>query len=117
LGKVEAVNGLATLRSKKIIICLIVQSLAQLDAIYGRDQRKVIVDNSAYKTILNATDAETQEYFSRLVGTYERHRISRSRSFEGEDSDDARATALPRPLKPRGLSNRRNSRHSKTLYC
>jgi type IV secretion system protein VirD4 len=93
LGKMEVINGLATLRSKKITICLIVQSLAQLEAIYGRDQRKIIVDNCAYKAILSATDAETQEYFSRLVGTYERARVSSSRSFEGEDTEDVKGSS------------------------
>jgi len=73
LGKVGAIiDGLATLRSKKITICLIVQSLAQLDLIYGIHERKVIADTCSYKAILSATDAETQEYFSRLVGTYDK---------------------------------------------
>jgi len=93
LGKVEAVNGLATLRSKKVTICLIAQSLAQLDGIYGRDSRKVIADNCSYKAILNATDAETQEYFSRLVGTYERARISHGKSFDGEDTDTVKGSS------------------------
>jgi len=73
LGKVGAIiDGLATLRSKKITICLIIQSLAQLDLIYGTNERKVIADTCSYKAILSATDAETQEYFSRLVGTYDK---------------------------------------------
>ena len=86
LGKVEAVKGLATLRSKGVTICLLVQSLAQLDYIYGRSYRQVIADNCAYKVILNATDAETQEYFSRLVGTGEKPRITQTISYaESED--------------------------------
>lgn len=77
LGKVSAMlDGLATLRSKKISICLIIQSLAQLDTIYGQNERKIISDTCAYKAILSATDADTQEYFSRLVGTYDKQTIS-----------------------------------------
>jgi len=73
LGKIPSImNGLATLRSKKISICLFVQSLAQLDLIYGEKERKVISDTCAYKAILSATDADTQEYFSRLVGTFDK---------------------------------------------
>lgn len=79
LGKIQTiVNGLSTLRSKGIHIMLILQSLAQLDAIYGKDIRKVITDNCNYKVILNANDADTQEYFSKLVGTEERKKISNS---------------------------------------
>jgi type IV secretion system protein VirD4 len=83
LGKVETIEtALATLRSKKITICLIIQSLAQLDALYGTENRRVILDNCVYKAILNATDADTQEYFSRLVGTYEKKRQGHSANFE-----------------------------------
>ena len=83
LGKIPAIiDGLATLRSKKISICLIIQSLAQLDMIYGRDARKVIADTCAYKAILSANDQETQEYFSKLVGTYDKETISRGTQFE-----------------------------------
>jgi len=81
LGKVAAISdALATLRSKKITICLIIQSLAQLDVIYGKPSRQVISDNCSYKAILRATDADTQAYFSRLVGTYEKVKESRSES-------------------------------------
>ena len=83
LGKIPAItDALATLRSKKITICLIVQSLAQLDMIYGHDTRKVIADTCAYKAILSASDADTQEYFSKLVGTYEKIRSSHSQNFD-----------------------------------
>lgn len=77
LGKVSAMmDGLATLRSKKITICLIIQSLAQLDTIYGQNERKVIADTCAFKAVLGATDADTQEYFSRLAGTYDKQVIT-----------------------------------------
>jgi type IV secretion system protein VirD4 len=85
LGKIEAViTGLATLRSKKITIMPIIQSLAQLDATYGHEQRKIIADNCSWKAVLNATDADTQKYFSQLVGTEQRVKESRTRS--GYDS-------------------------------
>ena len=83
LGKIPAItDALATLRSKKITICLMVQSLAQIEMIYGHDARKVIADTCAFKAILGATDADTQEYFSKLVGTYEKIRTSQSQNFD-----------------------------------
>ena len=79
LGKVKSItNGLSTLRSKGIQIMLIMQSLAQLDMIYGKDNRKVITDNCNYKIILNASDVDTQEYFSKLVGTVDIEKKSSS---------------------------------------
>ena len=106
LGKIETViNGLATLRSKKITIALFVQSLAQLDAIYGSDNRKVMVDNCQYKAILNATDAETQDYFSRLVGTYDKQKKSQSANYEqytgiGTGTGTSQTTEEKRIIKP-----------------
>jgi len=70
LGKLDVIaNAFSTLRSKKITICLMIQSLAQLDAIYGKDCRRIIIDNCDYKVILRVTDADSQKYFSELVGT------------------------------------------------
>ncbi|MDR0372083.1 MAG: type IV secretory system conjugative DNA transfer family protein [Nitrososphaerota archaeon] len=44
LGKIPAItDALATLRSKKITACIIIQSLAQLKMIYGHDTQEVIL--------------------------------------------------------------------------
>lgn len=83
IGKIpKIIDGLSTLRSKKITICLVVQSLAQLEMIYGHTTRKVIADTCAFKAVLGATDAETQKYFSQLVGTYEKLKNQKSKSFD-----------------------------------
>lgn len=77
LGKIETIsNGLATLRSKKIHIALFVQSKSQLNAIYGKDVAEVISDNCAYKAILKASEPNTQEWCSKLVGTYDKEKTS-----------------------------------------
>jgi len=61
-------NALATLRSRNVHIVGVIQSMAQLDKLYGRDDRKVIADNCRFKLVLSATDPETQKYFSDLAG-------------------------------------------------
>ena len=87
LGKIEVIiNALATLRSKNISFCLVIQSLAQLDTIYGNSVRKVIVDNCAYKLIYKATDPNTQEEISRMIGTKAQVRNSRNITYGGDDS-------------------------------
>lgn len=69
-GKLESItNSIAILRSKSVNFCLIVQSIAQLDKIYGDYDRRIIFDNCQYKAILQANDAETQQYLSNLIGT------------------------------------------------
>lgn|GEM_PF-2346923 len=61
-------QALATLRSRNVHILGIIQSMAQLDKIYGIEERKVIADNCRFKLVLSATDPETQRYFSDLAG-------------------------------------------------
>ena len=69
-GKIEVItSALKILRSKNVTISLFCQSLADLDETYGKDTRRTILDNCPYKAILSASDAETQRYFSDLVGT------------------------------------------------
>ena len=111
LGKIPAImDGLATLRSKKISICLIIQSLAQLDMIYGQSARKVISDTCSYKAILGATDADTQEYFSKLVGTYDKKRESHGENREyyseiGSNKNANITTEEKRIIKPEEFSS------------
>lgn len=69
LGEIPALtDALATLRSRNVHILSIVQSMAQLDMLYGPDRRKVIADNCRYKLVLSASDPETQRYFADLTG-------------------------------------------------
>ena len=70
LGKVGMIeNAVSTLRSKGVTICLVMQSLAQLDRTYGKVSRQIIVDNCQYKAILNVTDSENQKIFSDMIGS------------------------------------------------
>ena len=72
LGKISAIkNGLATLRSRGVTFALFVQSLADLDEIYGSTTSRVISDICTYKVVLCVADATSQEYVSKLVGTIE----------------------------------------------
>jgi len=74
LGEVPSLtDALATLRSRNVHILSIIQSMAQLDLIYGQDRRKVIADNCRYKLVLSASDPETQKYFAELAGQHTVH--------------------------------------------
>lgn len=85
-GKLEPIkNAVSTLRSKSVNICLVVQSIAQLDSIYGQLDRRIIMDNCQYKVILNACDPETQKLLADLIGT----RIIPEKSTSSRDSIDS----------------------------
>ena len=67
-GKLEIVEALRKLRKKHVRIMVLTQSLADLDMIYGKDERIAMLNNFAYKVILGCGDTETQEYFSKMIG-------------------------------------------------
>lgn len=105
LGKIEAItSGLATLRSKNIHIDLIVQSKSQLNAIYGKDVAEIITDNCAYKAILRASEPTTQEWCSKLVGTYDKKKVSSNYNADimgvGKGQGTSSSTEEKRIIKP-----------------
>lgn len=87
-GKLPLISdAVSTLRSKNVNICIVIQSLAQLDKIYGEADRRIILDNCQFQAILRANDAETQQYFSSLIGTQKGIAKSVSESWD-EDFDN-----------------------------
>ena len=79
LGRIESImGGISTLAGRNIHLTLIVQSKAQLNAIYGKDNATIITDNCNYKAILKATDPETQKWCADLVGKYDKEKTSSS---------------------------------------
>lgn len=82
-SKLEMItSAMSTLRSKNVNICLIVQSIAQLDSIYGEYKRRIMFDNCQYKAILRSDDADTQKYLSDLIGTCIRRQHSVSEQLD-----------------------------------
>lgn len=68
LGKMDITPALRKLRKRHARIMLLTQSTADLDLIYGRDERMSMLNNFAYKAILSASDADTQRYIADLIG-------------------------------------------------
>ena len=70
LGKLPMLaTCLSTLRSRGVFAALFIQSLAQLDGLYGKAVRCELVDNCNFTAILRANDADTQQYLAELIGT------------------------------------------------
>lgn len=68
LGRLDILHALQTLRKKHVRILVLTQSLSDLDMIYGKNERIAMTNNFKYKAVLEATDPDTQDYFSRLIG-------------------------------------------------
>lgn len=78
LGKMEITDALRKLRKKNVRIMMLTQSMADIDLIYGRDERMAMMNNYRFKVILGANDTETQEYFAKLIGYKNATRTSTS---------------------------------------
>ena len=76
LRHLEILGPMRKFRKNGANICILTQSLADIDLAYSRDERKVILDNCAYTVVLSGNDPETRTYFSDLVGKEEHRKIS-----------------------------------------
>ena len=82
LGKFPAItSGLMTLRSAGVTFAIFIQSIASLDEIYGHTTARVILDNCTFKVILGASDVESQQHCSNLVGSVATPQGSISENF------------------------------------
>ena len=61
-------SSMASLRSKKVSLFLLMQSLHQLSSIYGESQAHQILDLCQYINVFNCQDPSSRTYFSQLVG-------------------------------------------------
>lgn len=68
LGYLDIANALRTLRKRGVRIMALTQALADIDLIYGRAEREVLMNNFAIKVVLSATDVVSQQYFAELLG-------------------------------------------------
>lgn len=80
LGKMEITDALRKLRKKRIRIMMLTQSMADIDLIYGRDERMAMMNNYRFKVVLGASDTDTQEYFAKLIGYQDTKKYSKSRN-------------------------------------
>lgn len=80
IGKMQIEDPLARLRSRKVCIWLCVQGIAQLDKTYGKDGRRVIMDNCSALIVFDSKDPEAAKYFSELAGTYRETKVSNHRN-------------------------------------
>lgn len=102
LGRVDILNALRTLRKRHIRILLLTQSFADLDAVYGRENRMIIADNCGYKVILKITDPDTQDYVSRLIG--EQDVIKQSHNWNSNQNGYTEVPHKERIIQPAELA-------------
>lgn len=82
-------SAMSTLRSKKVTLFLLMQSIAQLEAKYGDVQAREIIDLCSYISVFNAQDPKSREFFHKLIGT--RKMLKRSTSLSSKSEYDKTA--------------------------
>ena len=86
-------KAMSTLRSKKVSLFLLMQSIAQLEGRYGEAHAREIIDLCAYISVFNAQDPKSREYFQKLVGR--RKMLKRSTSLsKGTKQNDTSGTSV-----------------------
>lgn len=78
LGKLEIIDALRKLRKKHIRLLILTQSLPDIDLVYGREERMAMMNNFRFTVLMNATDADTQEYYAKIIGYKDTTRHSTS---------------------------------------
>lgn len=76
LRHLEILGPMRKFRKNGANICILTQSLSDIDLVYSKDERKVILDNCAYTVVLSGNDPETRTYFSDLVGQADHDKVS-----------------------------------------
>lgn len=83
IGRIDVLtNALSMLRSKKVTMLLIAQSIAQLSAIYGHDVRNIMLENCDFQAVLRVNCVDSQKYFSELAGTVLKLTLSVSEQYD-----------------------------------
>lgn len=115
-GKLEMIaSAMATLRSKSVNFCLIVQSIAQLDKHYGEDERRDILDNCQYQVILRSNDAETSRLHSDSIGTAKTTNKSMSVNLNDFEEITGRSLQISEVREPRVFSHELRCLHDVIL--
>ncbi len=107
LGKLEITPALRKLRKKKVRIMVLTQSMADLDVLYGHDERMAMLTNFSYKVLLGAGDVDTQKYFADLIGKEDRATTSSTTHGFGLFSDTSHTTGTEQRyiIEPAQLAN------------
>lgn len=84
LGKLEGMkNAFCTFRKRGVRIMICVQSLIDIEGVYGREDSASIFNNCALICVLNVRDPDTQENIARIIGHHTVERVSKTVNANG----------------------------------
>lgn len=82
----------------------VIQSMAQLDATYGKETARTILTNHALQIAYAPREQQDANDYSEMLGytTVRRQNVTRGREFSRSESEERRALMLPQELKAMG---------------
>lgn len=105
IGRVEIIaTAVSYMAGYNIRLLPIIQSMAQLDAVYGREQARTLITNHALQILYAPREQQDANDYSEMLGytTVKRESISRGREVSRSENEERRALMLPQELKAMG---------------
>lgn len=106
IGKVDIIaTAVAYMAGYNIRLLPIIQSMAQLDAVYGKDVSRTIITNHALQIIYAPREQQDANDYSDMLGytTVRKQNVTRGREVSRSESEERRALMLPQELKAMGF--------------
>jgi type IV secretion system protein VirD4 len=105
IGKVDIIaSAVSYMAGYNLRLLPIIQSMAQLDATYGKEVARTIVTNHALQILFAPREQQDANDYSEMLGytTVRRQNITRGREYSRSESEERRALMLPQELKAMG---------------
>lgn len=106
IGKVDIISSAVSyMAGYNIRLLPIIQSMAQLDATYGKDVSRTIITNHALQIIYAPREQQDANDYSEMLGytTVRKENVTRGRDYTRSESEERRALMLPQELKAMGF--------------
>ncbi len=105
IGRVDIIaSAVAYMAGYNVRLLPIIQSMAQLDAIYGKDVSRTIITNHALQIIYAPREQQDANDYSEMLGytTVRKQNVTKGREVTRSVSEERRALMLPQELKAMG---------------
>jgi type IV secretion system protein VirD4 len=105
IGRIDIIaSAVAYMAGYNLRLLPIIQSMAQLDAVYGRELARTLVTNHALQILYAPREQQDANDYSEMLGytTVRRQNITRGRDVSRSESEERRALMLPQELKAMG---------------
>ena len=107
IGKVEIIaTAVSYMAGYNLRLLPIIQSMAQLDAVYGKEHARTIMTNHALQILFAPREQQDANDYSEMLGytTVRKQSVSRNKSDRSvSEHEERRALMLPQELKAMGM--------------